>query len=85
MIGNVWIQSFNLANLQNIKKMNPHIKIGLIIFGGFGQFGTTNVDFFSVQESIVTTKIIDDIHKYDKEIFVWTVNSTKNLEKYIRM
>lgn len=85
MIGNIWIQSFNLTNLQNIKKLNPHIKIGLIIFGGFGQFGTTNVDFFSVQESIVTTKIVDDIHKYDKKIFVWTVNSTKNLEKYIRM
>lgn len=44
-----------------------------------------NVDFFSIQETLLTPSMIDDIHRYEKKIFVWTVNNPEKIEKYLKM
>ncbi len=85
MIGKTYIHSFDLNLLQSIKKSQPHLKVGLIIFGGFGRFGATEVDFFSLQERLISRSIVNDIKQYEKKIFVWTVNSKLPIENYMRL
>jgi len=43
------------------------------------------VDFYSVQETIVSKSLIKNIHTNNKKIYLWTLNSTENLEKYLFM
>ena len=43
------------------------------------------VDFFSLQETIVTRSMIQDIHKNEKRVFVWTVNNMSRIENYMKM
>ena len=85
MVNSVYIHSFSLDSLHQIKKLQPHIKVGQLIFGGFGRFGAIHVDFFSIQETVLTKAMIEDIHRYEKKVFVWTVNESTNIEKLLHM
>lgn len=85
MIWKTYIHSFDANLLKQIKKTQPHLKVGLIIFGGFGRFGATEVDFFSLQERLISRSIINNIKQYEKKIFVWTVNNKLPVENYMRL
>lgn len=85
MISTVSVHSFSLDALQTIKKLNPHISVGHIVFGGFGRFSNSPVDFFSLQETVATRAIIRDIHQHEKRVFLWTINTPENIESYMKM
>lgn len=84
MVGQVQIHSFNLDLLKNIKKQEPHLQVGLIVFGGFGRFGLMDVDFFSLQERVVTASVVNNIHQFEKKVYIWTVNDPDKLAYYVR-
>lgn len=85
MIDKTLIHSFDLELLQKIKKLEPKLQTGLLIFGGFWQLWATDMDFFSLQERIVSRSYINNIKKYGKKVFVWTVNSELPIENYMRL
>lgn len=86
MVGSVMVHSLSMISLETIHKINPHIKTGYIVFGGIGGFDRiTNVDFISLQETLATRGNIEAIHAGEKQVFVWTVNDSANVEKYMRL
>lgn len=54
MVGRVEIHSLNMSSLEAIRKLNPHIPVGYIVFGGYGNIAPVGVDFISLQETIAT-------------------------------
>lgn len=86
MVGQVEIQSLNFATLEKIRKINPHIRIGYVVFGGLGSFNNfLGVDFISLQETLATRNNIKNIRESEKDIYIWTVNNPSNIEKYMRL
>ena len=85
IVGKTSIHSFNIDLLKKIKKMQPHLQVGLLIFGGYGHFEITEVDFFSLQERVVTPRTIQNIHNFEKKVFVWTLNDTEKVEQYMKL
>ncbi len=81
----VSIQSLSLPSLMEIRKRDPRIQIGYIIFGGMGNFSAINVDFYSIQETIAQTRTINTIHATGKKVYIWTVNSQEYIDTYLRM
>lgn len=77
------VTSFDYNVLQKVKKLDPKIKTGYIIFRNVEDVNSLNVDFFSVNQSIATPNLIKKIHKNHKAIYVWTVNDTKTMKKFI--
>lgn len=69
------IHSGDYAALRAVKLCNPNIKCGLIqaIITG-NCYDLPYMDFLSVEHSFVTSKMIDQLHIRDKELYVWTVN-----------
>lgn len=43
------------------------------------------MDFFSIQETVATRTILEDIHFYEKKAFIWTVNEPDNVENYMKL
>jgi len=91
------VQSFNLKHLENINKIDNKIEIHKLMIGRlFGNvyFDTTlrifNIDKYKFIKSInvyhrfVTKRFIDYIHKKNKNVFVWTVDSKKMKSKLFR-
>ena len=65
------------------KEYDENIKTGYILSVAYGTFyDTDEVDFFSMNASFLSKRLIDAIHKSGKEVYAWTVNneiSIKNL------
>ena len=68
---------------KKIKEYDENIKTGYILSVAYGTFyNTDEVDFFSMNASFLSKRLIDAIHKSGKEVYAWTVNneiSIKNL------
>ena len=72
---NIYIQSFYKEILLKIKEKNKKLKIGLICF--HIPENIHNYDFISIWFQNYT--------HINKEIFVWTVNSKKQIKRFISL
>ncbi len=76
------ITSLSYESLCKVKQANPDLRTGLILAIGVGNFyDLENVDFFSVESTFVTQRVVNELHLRNKEIHVWTVDTTENAEK----
>lgn len=77
------ITSFNYDILKRVKELEPSIQVGYILSAAYGNFySMSDVDFFSMNASFLSKRMVDAIHNSGKQVHVWTVNnetSIKNL------
>lgn len=75
------IHSGDYGALKAVKLINPNIKCGLILAIVTGDcYDLPYADFFSVEHTFVTSNMVDQLHKRDKEIYVWTVNYKESVD-----
>jgi len=80
------ISSTSLPILENVKKLNPDIKTGLITYQIYqGYYSNENIDFFSIKSYFISERTIQEVHKYGKEVHVWTVNAKNELKRMKRL
>ena len=77
------ITSFDYGALSAVKEVDEDIQTGYILSVAYGKFYENDgVDFFSVNASFLTKRVVDAIHNTGKQVYAWTVNndtSIKNL------
>ena len=77
------ITSFDYSALQAVRSYDEDIEVGYILSVAYGKFyEIDDVDFFSVNASFLTKRVVDAIHNSGKQVYAWTVNndaSIKNL------
>lgn len=77
------ITSFDYNALLAVKDITQDIQTGYILSVAYGKFYQNDgVDFFSVNASFLTKRVVDAIHNTGKQVYAWTVNndtSIKNL------
>lgn len=76
------VTSITYNALEQVEKLNPQIKTGYIVYMAVGDISELDVDFYSMESSRVTPKIIKNIHNKNKHIHVWTVNTDEDIEKF---
>ncbi|WP_315117751.1 glycerophosphodiester phosphodiesterase [uncultured Clostridium sp.] len=77
------VTSLDYKVLEEVKKLNPKIKRGYIIFLIKGDLKTLDVDFYSIDKSVVSDYIIYTAHSMGREIHVWTVNDPTSVKRLI--
>lgn len=80
----VYIQSFDSHTLKQIREKAPDIKIGQILFFAFGDLSMLDVDFYTVEQVMLTEQLVKKAHASGREIWVWTVNSRHNLKEVLK-
>ncbi|MBE5807629.1 MAG: hypothetical protein E7317_04740 [Clostridiales bacterium] len=69
------IQSSSYQMLKDFKQLAPDMRCGYILSFALGQYSSLEaVDFYSLDSSFVTQKVLNRIHAADKALYVWTVN-----------
>ncbi|CAM3138647.1 glycerophosphoryl diester phosphodiesterase membrane domain-containing protein [Streptobacillus felis] len=71
--------SLDLKLMEEINKRNPEIKTGYVIPFQFGSFKNVDVDFFVIEDFSFSEYLLDS----EKEVFVWTINDEKLMQKYL--
>ncbi|TCT14989.1 glycerophosphoryl diester phosphodiesterase [Natranaerovirga pectinivora] len=84
MVEQCYIQSFNYPVLQEIRKINPDIKIGQLMYAVTGNLATLDVDFYSIEQNMLSNRIINNARRIDREIWVWTVNNESNMKRVLK-
>lgn len=79
------VTSFDYTLLQEIEKLCPAIDTGYIMFAAFGDLAELDVNFFSLEESIVNQDVIFDAHFHGKQVHVWTVNNLESVTRLINL
>ena len=79
------ITSLDYETIQEVKKLDPKIKVGYIMFLAKGDIEKLNVDFYSMEVSLVSPDTVYTAHSMGREVHVWTVNNINNMKRFIDM
>lgn len=80
----VYIQSFDSQPLRQIRELAPNIKIGQILYFAFGDLSMLDVDFYTVEQTMLTEQLVKRAHASGREVWVWTVNSKQNMKEVLK-
>jgi len=84
MTEDVYIQSFDRSALQQIRSSAPEIKIGQILFFAFGDLSALDVDFYTIEQTMLTKQLVERAHAAGREVWVWTVNNKRNMKEVLK-
>ncbi len=80
----VFIQSFDSGMLRQIRALAPDIRIGQIMYFAVGDLSSLDVDFYTVEQVMVTKQLVSRAHAAGREVWVWTVNGKHNLKEMLK-
>lgn len=80
----VRVQSFDGEVLGRIRELAPEIKIGRILFFALGDLSVLDVDFYTIEQVMLTDFLVDQAHADGREVWVWTVNSRRDMKEVLK-
>lgn len=81
----VYYQSLDKKLILNLKEQHPEVIAGYIIGFNIGRLEKLDVDFYSLEASAVSSTAVRSLNRWNKGLFVWTVNDTYGLQTYLDM
>ncbi|MCC5911937.1 MAG: glycerophosphodiester phosphodiesterase [Clostridiaceae bacterium] len=84
MVSECYIQSFDYNILREVRKLNDDIKIGQIMYYAAGNLSALDVDFYAIEQSMLSNKLIKHARRTDREVWVWTVNEEEDIKEVLR-
>lgn len=82
---NIIISSFNHKVLENVRKLDKDIKLGILYEGYLLNLGkyieNLNLDIYSVHPSCnyINQELVDEVHDLGLKLYAWTVNDKETL------
>lgn len=79
-----YIQSFDGDALRHIRAIAPDIKIGRILYFALGDLSSLDVDFYTIQQVMLTDQLVKRAHAAGRGVWVWTVNDRRDLKEVLK-
>jgi len=86
-VGQCIVTSFDINAIQQIKRLNPNIKTGLIISKKKAitdELWSSDIDILSVKSKLVNRKFVKQAGEHHKDLHVWTVNNKNEMKRIMR-
>ena len=78
------ITSKDYNALEEVRRLNPDLKIGMIITYLIGEYSKLAVDFYSVEPHLVLTKkFMLDAHADNKDVHIWSLSPREDVSQYV--
>ncbi|WP_041710765.1 glycerophosphodiester phosphodiesterase [Clostridium pasteurianum] len=78
------VHSLSYKILLDVKRQNPNIRTGYIVGNSKEKIPTEGVDFYSIEQKIITPNLVNNIHKTNRLVYAWTVNYPVNMQKVMK-
>ncbi|PIB61844.1 glycerophosphodiester phosphodiesterase family protein, partial [Pseudomonas sp. 2995-3] len=79
-----YVQAFNYDVLQEVRKVNPDIRIGQILYLAAGNLSAIDVDFYTIRQTMLSDRFIEKAKEQNREVWVWTVNLERNIREVLK-
>lgn len=80
----VLVQAFNTLFLEEVRKIHDTIEIGQVLFVSAGTLSKLDVDFYTIHESMLTDRFMQQAKKDNRDVWVWTVNEKRNMKEVLK-
>lgn len=82
-----YVTSFSYTALKTVKEIAPHIKTAIIThLAALSSYSKLSaVDAVSMNYLFVNQSVVNTVHSNGKQIFVWTVDNTDDMQQMIAM
>ncbi|WP_157184250.1 glycerophosphoryl diester phosphodiesterase membrane domain-containing protein [Evansella cellulosilytica] len=84
MVDVTYVQSFDYDVLQEVRQRNSDIKIGQILYLSAGNLSSLDVDFYTIRQTMLSERFIENARRLDREVWVWTVNLERNMREVLK-
>lgn len=81
---NYKFMSLNSKVINELEEKSPDLETGYVIPLQFGNFSNTKVDFFVIEDFSYRDRLVDQAKKQNKKVFVWTINDSALITKYLQ-
>lgn len=78
-----YIQAFDYDVLQEVRKRNSNIRIGQILYLAAGDLSSLDVDFYTIRQTMLSERFIQQARAQNREVWVWTVNIERNIREVL--
>lgn len=78
------VMSLKLPVIENLEKLAPDIETGYTIPLQIGDFTSQVVDFYAIEEFSYNEWLAEKAHKKNKKIYVWTINTSDKIDKFLQ-
>ena len=80
------IQSSTYRLIREFKDLSPETRCGYILSFALGSYAPLSAaDFFSLDYNFVNERVIDDVHRVDKDLYVWTLNNESEISTMVEL
>jgi glycerophosphoryl diester phosphodiesterase len=84
MVESSYVQSFDYGILSEIRNLNKEIKIGQLMYVATGRLASLDVDFYSIEQSMLSNRIVSNARQLNREVWVWTLNKERNIKDVLK-
>ena len=74
MGNDILVMSLQPKAVQQVKKIRPDWKVGLLSAAALSDLSRVEADFLAVHSRMVTPRFVRHVHEVGKSMYVWTVN-----------
>lgn len=82
-VDQVYIQSFSYEILQEIRRINSDILLGQVMYMATGNLAELDVDFYTINQTMLSDRFINSAHRLGRQVWVWTVNIDRNIRQVL--
>lgn len=79
------LASLDYPTLEKVSSVAPDQKRAYITALAIGDIQKLPVDIYSIESSFITPEIVGAIHRENKEVLAWTVDSQESTEKMVKI
>ncbi|MBE7105039.1 glycerophosphodiester phosphodiesterase [Bacillus cereus] len=79
------IQTLHYPLIKEFKRANSDIKVGYILYASRANLKNVKADFYVAEEYMLNKKLVKEVRKLNKPIYVWTVNDMESLKAYYKL
>jgi glycerophosphoryl diester phosphodiesterase len=77
------LASLDYTTIERVKQIDPSVRTAYISAIAYGDIDTLPVDAFSIEATFVNKKLVDAVHRQNKDIYVWTVDNEELIDDMI--
>jgi glycerophosphoryl diester phosphodiesterase len=79
------VHSMSYNIILQVKEENPDITTGYIVFKRGQKLPIEGVDFYSVEQGLITPNMVENIHRLNKTIYAWTVDGPRDMKRVMKL
>jgi glycerophosphoryl diester phosphodiesterase len=74
MVDQVVVMSLNYAGMQEMRRLRPHWKLGLLSSVALGDLAHLDIDFLALNGRAASRSLVRHTHEQGSDVMVWTIN-----------